>query len=124
MSAAARPILVVEDEADITELLFDALEGAGYGVIGSLGGGVLATVATTRPALILLDVRMPRVDGLEVCRRLQADPETREIPIVFITGAPRQEIEAQLDGCAPVAILEKPFAIDEVLALVRQHATF
>lgn len=122
-ATATGPILVVDDDVDVTELLLDVLHAEGYRVITSTDAGTLATVAANPPALILLDIRMPTLDGAEICRRLQADPRTQAIPVVFITGAPRQDLDALLRDCAVAEILPKPFGVDEVLALVRRYVT-
>jgi two-component system phosphate regulon response regulator PhoB len=82
-----RDILVVEDEADIRELLRHVLEAAGYAVraVGD-GEAALREVRAARPGLLLLDLMLPGMDGLDLCRRLRERPETRELPIVMLTA--------------------------------------
>jgi two-component system phosphate regulon response regulator PhoB len=82
-----RDILVVEDEADIRELLRHVLEAAGYAVraVGD-GEAALREVRAARPGLVLLDLMLPGMDGLDLCRRLRERPETRELPIVMLTA--------------------------------------
>jgi two-component system phosphate regulon response regulator PhoB len=81
------PVLIVEDEGDIADLIEFHLKREGYPtrVVGS-GAEALRRVAREKPALILLDLMMPEIDGLEVCRRLKREPETREIPIIMVTA--------------------------------------
>ena len=76
MVGGVRRILIVEDEAGIAEVLGDLLGDEGYETALSVDGAALATAADDPPALILLDVMMPGMDGPEVCRRLKADPRT------------------------------------------------
>ncbi len=80
-------ILLVEDEHDIRELLKFHLERENLSVNAVENGeDALAAVKTSSPSLILLDLMLPGIDGLEVCRRLKAQPETRDIPIIMLTA--------------------------------------
>lgn len=80
-------ILVVEDDEDILELLTFNLEAAGYEVLtASDGQDGLVTARRRKPQLVLLDLMLPRMDGLEVCRELKRDPETSGIPVIMLTA--------------------------------------
>lgn len=80
-------ILVVDDEEDILELVQFNLLKDGYRVSGCLNGeDALAKVRQDRPALMILDLMLPGIDGLEVCKRLKADPNTRSISIIMLTA--------------------------------------
>jgi len=80
-------ILVVDDEEDLLELVRFNLARDGYEVLGVVSGEeALKAVRRDPPDLIVLDLMLPGLDGLEVCRRLKADPRTREIPIVMLTA--------------------------------------
>lgn len=80
-------ILVVDDQPINVQLLKRKLEREGMTVVTSYSGReALDLVKTNRPDLILLDVMMPEMDGIEVCQRLQADLETKAIPVIFITA--------------------------------------
>ncbi|MCF6178547.1 MAG: response regulator transcription factor [Geopsychrobacter sp.] len=83
----AQTLLVVEDEEDILALLHFNLIKAGYQVeCATCGEEALAVATEKRPALILLDLMLPGIDGLEICRRLRAAPTTKEIPIIMLTA--------------------------------------
>ena len=84
---AKESILVVEDEDDIRELLRYNLEKEGYQVLGAATGEeALKKVRHRLPDLILLDLMLPGIDGLEVCRRLKGEAQTRHLPIVMLTA--------------------------------------
>ena len=83
-----RQILIVDDYPGARYLRSRILSEAGYEVLeASNGNDALAVARTMRPSLILLDVNLPDISGLEVCERLKHDPETASIPIIQITGA-------------------------------------
>src|SRR3954468_22733871 len=116
-----RSRILVVDDAESIRLLFQRLLTAdGHDVFGAQDGEVaLEAVSQHQPDLILLDVAMPTLDGLEVCRRLKADPATRLTPIVLVTG--QAELSDRLRGLEAGAdeILEKPVHPHELRARVR-----
>jgi DNA-binding response OmpR family regulator len=80
-------ILVVDDDQDIREVLTYKLEAAGYAtLVAGDGPTALGLALEHRPRLILLDVALPGMDGLEVCRQLQADPRTAGIPVLMVSA--------------------------------------
>ena len=81
------PVLIVEDDADIANLVKFHLEKEGFAprVVAS-GAAALAAVQKGPPQAILLDLMLPDVDGLDVCRRLKRDPATREVPLIMVTS--------------------------------------
>ena len=119
--AGGRRVLIVEDEAGIAEVLADLLGDEGYETAVSVDGAALAAVVDAPPALILLDVMMPGMDGPEVCRRLKADPRTARVPVVFLTALRPETLAARLGDCPHEGVLPKPFTLDSVLAVVRRH---
>ena len=84
----AASILVVDDDLQLAELLRELLVGAGYRVRSGVAEQALAAAHAAPPGLILLDVQMPGMDGIEFWRRLQDDPRTRAVPVVFVTALP------------------------------------
>src|SRR5215813_8516273 len=103
-------ILVVDDEADSLSLLTGILAPEGYRVRAADSGGLaLASVDALLPELILLDIRMPDLDGFEVCRRLKADNKSQTVPVIFITAA--SDVEERVKGLAVGAVdyISKPF---------------
>lgn len=108
--ANARPVLVVDDYPDGRELLAEYLQYRGFSVVAANSGAeALAIAAQIRPAAILMDLRMPDMDGWEATRRLRGDPATRDIMIVAVTAAAlTDEVEKALRaGCD--AVVAKPY---------------
>jgi len=106
-------ILVVDDERDIRDVLSSFLEEKGYEVIlASNGEEALELVERVNPQVILLDVNMPGIDGIETCRRLKAEEKSRSIPIIMITAFQDREIEAYLEGADDFVV--KPFNMVEI----------
>jgi CheY-like chemotaxis protein len=115
-------ILVAEDETDIRELVAFSLENiGGYQVIKARNGAEAVEVAQAEvPDLILMDVRMPRMTGVEACAELKAIPKTKDIPVVFLSAmGQEQEIQQGMDVGAVEYIL-KPFAPDVLMNKVRE----
>src|ERR1041385_2943719 len=80
-------VLVVDDDSHIREVVTFALEKAGFAVTSAENGEqALRRFGTERPALVVLDILMPELDGTEVCRRLRADPANRHVPIIFLSS--------------------------------------
>ena len=117
---AKKNILVVEDEDDIRELLRYNLAKEGYQVTGSASGEeALQVIRIAMPDLVLLDLMLPGLDGLEVCRSLNLDPQTRNIPIVMLTAKGEEaDIVSGLELGADDYIT-KPFSLRVLLARLR-----
>jgi signal transduction histidine kinase/DNA-binding response OmpR family regulator len=115
-------ILVVDDSTANLQLLMDLLTEQGYSVYPASDGELaLEFVQSTLPDLILLDIRMPRMDGYEVCRRLQADERTRSIPIVFLSILEDERDKVKGFQAGGVDYITKPFQPEEMLARVGLH---
>jgi len=120
VSAVAADVLVVEDEPDIRGLIVHHLEREGFRCrTATSGGEALARVRATPPDLIVLDLMLPGMDGLEVCRRVRADPATSALPIIMLT-AKADEVD-RVVGLEIGAddYLAKPFSTKELVARVR-----
>jgi two-component system, OmpR family, alkaline phosphatase synthesis response regulator PhoP len=113
-------IVVIEDEPDILEVLSFNLRREGYEVIGATTGGAgLATVARESPDLVLLDLLLPGVDGLDVCRRLRSEPGTSRVPVIMVT-AKGEESDVVLGlGVGADDYIQKPFSPRELVARVK-----
>ena len=123
MTCTPQPfILLVDDNPNNLSVLSQTLKTAGYKVrIAVDGEDALSQVARIRPELILLDVQMPKVDGFEACRRLQANPETEGIPIIFMTALSDTGNKVKGLSLGAVDYITKPFEHEEVLARVKVH---
>jgi CheY-like chemotaxis protein len=122
---AAPTILVVDDQPINVQLLKRKLEREGIQVATAYNGmEALALVKKEKPELILLDVMMPDMDGIEVCQRLQAEEATRSIPVIFITA--RSSKEGKIEGLNVGAVdyITKPIDLDETLARVQTQLRF
>ena len=106
-------ILVAEDERDIRQLIAFSLEFLGYKVVqASNGAEAVEKAPVEQPDLIMLDVRMPKLNGYEACRKLKSQEATKDIPVVFLSARGQEtEIKHGLELGAEEYIL-KPFAPD------------
>jgi two-component system alkaline phosphatase synthesis response regulator PhoP len=116
-----RKIMAVDDERHIVRLIQVNLERSGYQVITAFDGpDALRKVESDKPDLIVLDVMMPKMDGFEVLKRLQANPETREIPVIMLT-AKAQDADVFRGWASGVsAYLTKPFNPLELITFVKR----
>jgi two-component system, sensor histidine kinase and response regulator len=118
-------ILVVDDQPINVQLLKRKLERGGLDVSTANNGlEALEQVKAHKPDLILLDLMMPDMDGIEVCQRLQASSDTRSIPVIFVTA--RTTKESKLEGLAVGAVdyITKPIDLDETVARVTTQLRF
>ena len=117
----AKKILACDDERHIVRLIQVNLERSGYQVVTAFDGAeALKKVEAERPDLIVLDVMMPKMDGFEVLKRLQANPETREIPVIMLTTK-AQDVDVFRGWSSGVsAYLTKPFNPLELLTFVKR----
>ena len=113
-------ILIAEDERDIRDLVAFTLRFAGHEVAAASNGEEAVQLAPKeKPDLILMDVRMPRMTGYDACRVMKADPNLRDIPVVFLSAKGQEsEIQTGLDVGAEEYLL-KPFAPDQLTERVK-----
>jgi two-component system alkaline phosphatase synthesis response regulator PhoP len=118
---AKEVILIVDDEEDIRELVALNLRREGYQILTcDTGERALELVRSKKPDLVVLDLMLPGVDGLEVCRRLKADPDSRRIPVVMLTAKGEEtDIVAGLELGADDYVT-KPFSGKVLVARVRR----
>jgi PAS domain S-box-containing protein len=115
-------ILIADDNPDNLRVLSEILKERGYRLhIARDGNQVLKSVEVFPPDLVLLDIRMPEIDGFEVCQRLKADPRLENIPVIFISAMTETQNKIQAFGCGGVDFITKPFQPEEVLARVENH---
>ena len=116
------PVLIIEDEPDIAEVLRYSLEKAGFNTRTASTGaeGLNASLDRTNPpSLILLDLLLPGMNGLEICRRLRNEPATHRTPIVIITA---KALPADITTSLELGVNDffvKPFSVREVVGQVR-----
>jgi two-component system cell cycle response regulator DivK len=119
--STSKHILVVEDQADNRQILRDLLGHAGYELAEAESGeDALVAVAEWRPDLILMDLRLPILDGYEVTRRIKSDPTLRSIPIIAVTAyaLSGDEGKGQEAGCD--AYVTKPYCPRQLLMKIRE----
>ncbi len=117
-------ILIVDDVVPNIQTLGTTLRNEGYRIIVAQSGDrALDTVHKTRPDLILLDVMMPGLNGFETCKRLKADPNTKEIPIIFLTAKTESDDVVKGFDLGAIDYIAKPFNAQELLVRVRTHLT-
>ncbi|HOB40786.1 diguanylate cyclase [Candidatus Darwinibacter acetoxidans] len=114
-------ILIVEDVKLNAQILVNALKDTYDLRVAYNGVEALAMVKEEMPDLILLDIIMPEMDGYEVCRRLQSDPHTRDIPILFLTALEGDQNEAYGLELGAMDYIRKPFNVPIVKAKIRNH---
>ncbi len=113
-------ILIVDDEQDIADLVAYNLEKEGFTTIKAYDGGdVLKTVKTQKPDLLILDLMLPHMNGLDICRAIRANPEIAHLPIIMLT-AKSDEVD-KIIGLEIGAddYITKPFSVKELMARVR-----
>lgn len=121
----AASILVVDDDVDVAETVARTLQRAGYeAIVCNRGADALQVAAERRPDLVVLDIRMPGLDGIEVCRLLRGTPGLHRVPVLFLSA--KSEVADRLEGLEAGAddYLTKPFDLRElelrVKALLRR----
>jgi CheY-like chemotaxis protein len=125
MTTSHGPILIVEDVPNVLELLEVTLRFKGYAVITARNGEeALAALSKTRPALIITDILMPKMDGYAFVQKLRLNPETRSIPVVFLSATyvtPEDKQFALSLGAA--RFMEKPIDTEDFLLTVAELVT-
>lgn len=112
-------ILVVDDEPENTRILKRILTEQKFNVISAISGiAALELINIKQPNLVLLDVKMPGLSGLEVCKRIKSNPQTKDLPVIFVTGADTIEDKTKGFEAGGVDYLSKPFQAEEVILRV------
>ena len=123
MNQNGHSVLVVEDDQDVNALVGAYAEICGFEYRSALTGTRGIEEAHTRqPALVILDLMLPGVDGFEVCKRLKADVNTRSIPVIMLTAMTGEESRNKGRECGAVDYLTKPFDPDQLIHAISEHA--
>jgi CheY-like chemotaxis protein len=110
-----RVVLVADDEEDILMLVTTIVERSGHRVVSVRDGAeALSAVREQRPDLVVLDISMPEVDGLEVLRRIRADEETRELPVLLLSARAQEDDVRHGFATGASAYVKKPFSPSEL----------
>jgi DNA-binding response OmpR family regulator len=122
MNTGSAYLLIVEDDPDILKLLETTLSFSGYRVITARNGKEgLEAIKLERPAVVIADIMMPKLDGFGLVHRMRIDPETRNIPVIFITAtyvAPEDKEFALTIGAT--RFIQKPVALDKLLETITE----
>ncbi|MCC7350096.1 MAG: response regulator [Phycisphaerales bacterium] len=124
MVKSSPSVLVVEDDPEINQLVGAYVEIAGFGYHCALDGqSALRMARADPPALVVLDIMLPDLDGFEVCRRLRAMPSTARVPVILLSAVDRPEHRQKGQICGAVAYLTKPFDPDRLIETIKQAAS-
>ena len=119
---ALAKILVADDDQSLVRTLTWILKENGYDVVTSPGGeGLLEKLEEERPNLLLLDIMMPKLDGLQLLAKLKADDRFRDVPVLMISSMPPEEATVKSLGLGAADFISKPFRVRELLARVKAH---
>jgi CheY-like chemotaxis protein len=114
-------ILLADDEPHVRHVMAFKLEKDGYETfVASDGEEAFAAAKEKHPHLVISDFKMPRLDGLGLCRKLAGDPATRDIPVILVTSRDFEIGPAQIKGTTVRRVLNKPFSPSEILRIVRE----
>ncbi len=117
-----KKILVIDDEPELVKAITIRFKAIGYEVLPvSDGQKGVDKAQEFRPDLILLDIIMPKIDGYEVCKKLKANPKTKNIPIVIFTASGQRDLEERCMAVGADAVIKKPFETTELLELVKKY---
>ncbi len=115
-------ILIIDDTPEAIQVLSQTLSEQGYNVRGAVKGQMgIKAAQMAPPDLILLDIKMPDLDGYQVCQMLKADPQTQEIPVIFLSGLDDVGDKVKAFQIGGVDYITKPFQVEEVLARVKNQ---
>ena len=119
---SAKTILYVEDNEANRMIVRDLLKRTKYALIEAFDGEAgVARALEARPGLILMDIQLPKISGLEAIRRLRANPATETTPIIAITSFALSGDDAKAKAAGATAYLAKPYSPFDLLKLIRQH---
>jgi CheY-like chemotaxis protein len=113
-------ILVIDDDQHLAKMIQDALEGRGHQVVVGYDGQMALSLARRhKPHLMVMDVNMPMTSGIKALEFLRQSPDTRDIPVIFLSGAASDTVYPTLEKNQRVAFLKKPLDLEELDSIVR-----
>jgi CheY-like chemotaxis protein len=119
---ARQQILVADDEGDVREFLSRALAKHGYEVLSASGGKeAMALIREERPALVLLDILMPGMDGVDICKTMRADVELAQIPVIFASALDASLLHGIADESGATDFMPKPMTLGDLLNMVGKY---
>lgn len=122
MEDSRRNILVVDDEPYMVRLLQHHLEKAGYRMTKATSGNdALTRIRQDKPDLVLMDVMMPQLNGLEVLAKLREEEATRDLPVIIMTANAQRFTRDEAEAAGVTVYLTKPFSPTHLLAEVKRH---
>src|SRR5207244_5472875 len=122
MPEPAAKILVADDDQSLVRTLTWILKENGYDVVTAPGGeGLLGKLEEERPNLLLLDIMMPKVDGLQLLAKLKADDRFRDVPVLMLSSMPPEEATVESLGLGAADFMSKPFRGRALLAPLQAH---
>lgn len=115
-----KTIAIVEDEADTAEMFSEMMRLNGYEVVQAASGSqAISQIASTKPDLVVMDLMLPEISGMEVIQQMQRDPSMRHIPVVIVSARSMMaDIQAGLDAGA-ISYLTKPVSYSDLLAAIQ-----
>jgi CheY-like chemotaxis protein len=114
-----KKIMVVDDDNELLETIKTSLENKKFKVL-TLNDGekVMSTVSSFKPDVILLDVYLGKTYGVNICNRLRLQPETKDIPVVLLSGYSKSDV---LEKCAADGLIQKPFTVDALSEIIKRQ---
>jgi DNA-binding response OmpR family regulator len=117
-----KKILVIEDEPDILKVMVFRLKKAGYDVTSAITGKeALGLMREKKPDLMLVDYRLPDMDGLEICRCVRADEALKKTPIIIISASGGGDLSSAIKAAAVDEYIIKPFNPEELLEKIKKY---
>jgi CheY-like chemotaxis protein len=116
-------LLIVDDEPDTVRILSLALQVLGHEALGATSGAsALQLVAACPLDGVLLDVMMPEMDGFETLQQIRSLPDTRDLPVVFVTASAEADLEMRATACGAHGVLHKPIDLRSLADWIEHHA--
>lgn len=117
-----KKVLIVDDENNVRRLVAATLSGGDYQVLQARDGiEAMALIRRERPAVVLLDIQMPGLDGVEVCKQVKSDPALKETMVVMLTAQAQMEARRRATAAGADTFLTKPFSPLQVLEIVERR---